>query len=202
MVVTGLPQASELHRRLREATKTLHHATDHHPLLAVLLSNDISLSRYGNALAALHGALAPMESGILEFLEPRPGLFDYAQRVKTPALEQDLAQLGRKPIITGIPMPTPGSIPELIGILYCIEGSTLGGRFIVRHLRQSSGESFPMAYFSVYGELTELRWGEFWKFADSHCRQDDYERSINLAVATFQSMKRHFDSILETGDFQ
>lgn len=52
---TSLPQ---LHRALRDATKLSHHALDRHPLLAPLLTRELTVMQYGAALAALHGVYA------------------------------------------------------------------------------------------------------------------------------------------------
>jgi len=66
--------------------------------------------------------------------------FDYVERLKTPRLEQDLIALDAT-VDELAKNPRCGELPELaaisqaLGCLYVIEGATLGGRTITRHLQ-------------------------------------------------------------------
>ena len=197
LVMTIALSSPTLQHQLRQATKRLHHTLDHHPVLAPLVSPDLTIFQYGNALEALHGVQVQAEAGILAFLEKHPGLFDYESRRKLPALESDLAALGRIPVGLDTNFPVPESVGELIGVLYTIEGSANGGQVIARLLRQLPFENLPMAFFSGYGNLSRQRWDEFIEFAESLCRdEDDREVAAVAAVQTFDAFKRHMDAYL------
>lgn len=137
---------SQLHRVLRDATKLSHHALDRHPLLAPLLTRELTVMQYGAALAALHGVYAQAEDVCLSFLDEHPGLFDYRSRRKLPALELDLAELGRTGVPSRMEFTAPQNIGALIGILYTIEGSTHGGQFIAQACGNCGVEIFQCGF--------------------------------------------------------
>lgn len=185
-----------LHAQLRAATKLPHHVLDHHPLLAPLLRPDPRLDDYAAALAALHGVYAVAEAAMLDFLASRPGLFDYAARRKLPALEADLVALGHpgRPVtIAGETLPPPANVGELVGMLYTIEGSTRGGRFIYKQLRQGLGDAAPLGFFAGYGDASDQRWQEFWQFATDRCPPEEFADAVRTAVHLFGVIKSHLD---------
>jgi heme oxygenase len=191
----ALPEKpSLLHHQLRQATKIPHHALDHHPVLQPLLKPSISVAQYGNALAALHGIYVQAEAGIFSFLEQHAGLFDYHSRYKLPALASDLALLGRIPVPCSTAVAAPKTMGALIGILYTLEGSTQGGQFIVRHLRQVFDETVPVQFFNGYGDFSRQRWREFLHFADAHCPVSEYETAAASAVTLFEAIKSQLDA--------
>ena len=185
--------SSGLHYQLRQATKLPHHALDHHPLLAPLVKPDLTIIQYGNALAALHGVFALAEAAILAFLERRPGLFDYDLRRKLPALDSDLATLGREPIAPHTDFPSMENIGALIGVLYTVEGATQGGQVIARTLRQIPDVSLPLKFFSGYGDLSRQRWEEFLQFADARCPVAESTVAVATAARFFAAIKTHLD---------
>jgi heme oxygenase len=183
-----------LHERLRQTTKGPHHLLDHHPLLAPLVTPTLDTQQYGNALAALHGIHAQAEPMILAFLDQHPGLFDYRSRRKLPALESDLAELGRQPMAAQANFPAPQTVGALIGVIYTIEGSTMGGQVIARTIRQISGNTFPLKFFSGYGDLSRHHWDEFLNFAETRCPPNEYEvataSAMNELVCRYQEAPR------------
>jgi heme oxygenase len=186
---------SVLHDRLRQATKGPHHVLDHHLLLGPLARSNLTTEQYGNALAALHGIYAQAELRILAFLDQHPDLFDYRSRRKLPALEADLAALGREPMPALTVFPILQTIGGLIGVLYTVEGSTMGGQVIARNLRRIPGVNLSMKFFTGYGEDSRQYWDEFLKFADTRCPPDEYEIAMSTAVAMFGAIKMHLDEV-------
>lgn len=191
--MTNTSSPSELHDRLRQATKLPHHFLDHHPVLLPLIRADLDIVQYGDALAALYDIYAQAELWVLEFLAQNAGLFDYGSRRKLPALDSDLSVLRRSPVQTEIFFTASPTIGSLIGILYTLEGSTLGGQFIVRNLSELPHAALPMRFFTGYGDLTQQRWEEFLRFADATCPVDEYEEATAAAVSLFSALKTHLD---------
>lgn len=184
---------TSLRQALREATKEPHRELDHHPLMAALLRPQVTLGDYADALAALHGAYAAAEAGILAFLALRPGLFDYAGRLKLPALESDLAMLGRVPVSHRAPLDVPHSLGELIGVLYTIEGSTLGGQVIARQLAENLGVGIPLSFYRCYGDAVLPRWQAFLEFAEAACPESELDLALAGAVSCFEAFRRQLD---------
>jgi heme oxygenase (biliverdin-IX-beta and delta-forming) len=181
---------SELHNQLRQATRQCHHALDHHRLLLPLLGAEVTVVEYGNALAALHGIYARSEAAVFTYLQQCPGLFDYRSRRKLPALASDLSALGRAPVPMNPACPSLDSTGALFGTLYTLEGSTLGGQYIARHLPPR----FPLRFYTVYGDQTARRWGEFLQIANARCPRSEYETAAAAAVALFVAIKAHLDN--------
>ena len=157
------------------------------------MSSDLSIVQYGDALAALYDIYAQAEGWVVNFLAQHTGLFDYGSRRKIPALEADLVALGRSPARTRIIFSASPTIGSLVGILYTLEGSTLGGQFIARNLTALSHATLPMRFFSGYGDLTRPRWEDFLRFAGATCPVAEYEQAVAAAVSLFGALKRHLD---------
>ena len=182
---------STLHARLREATKVPHRALDHHPLLMPLVREGLTPQAYGDALLALRGVYAPLETAVCAAAVAAG--FDYRQRLKLPAIEADLAALGRPSLASVACVPTPQSVGALIGMLYTIEGSTLGAQSICQQLSTGSCAHLPMRYFSGYAEKTMTHWQAFWAFVEMACPAQAGEDACESAVATFRLIKQHLD---------
>jgi heme oxygenase len=184
---------SQLHEHLREASRAAHRALDRHRVLAPLVRTDLTAAQYGDALAALHGVYAPLEAAIDGFLATRSVGFAYDSRRKLPALDDDLAALGRRPEQPEMGFPPPASLAELVGVLYVVEGSALGGQAIVRCLRKSGLENPPLRFFSGSGARTEALWRQFLDFADASCSPADSDPAARTVVSLFRAIEQHLD---------
>lgn len=142
---------SEISRRerLRAATSDTHAAID-----AMASSWRLQTAAgYGAFLSASAAALTPLElalerSGVGDWLP------DWPLRARRAALAADLAALGLTP-----PEFAPAEIPSLAfgaGVLYVLEGSRLGARFISRRV-QAADPGLPLAY------LTHGQGEDFWR---------------------------------------
>jgi heme oxygenase (biliverdin-IX-beta and delta-forming) len=170
---------------LRHSTHSHHVRINRHPLLGQLTRPGLSRSTYARILAAYRSYFRVIEPAIERFLSSCPGQFDYTPRRKLPWLECDLTRFEAPVRAVDITdqlrtlsrISEPG---EAIGVLYAIEGSTLGGQVIARHLAQNLGidRATGARYFSGYGLETESRWQEFCRFAESIVASD---RQIELA---------------------
>jgi magnesium chelatase accessory protein len=149
---------------LRAATAPTHAAVERLPIMARLTSPAVTAAdycRYLRAMARVYGSLEPplyaaVGAGLSLARVDALGL-----RPKLPALHADLAALGLEP-----PAPEPGSAPaELnlaLGGLYVLEGATLGGRVIARHLRRRLGEPLIGGTFlDFHGDQSAAAWRRF-----------------------------------------
>lgn len=128
------------HRRLREATGAAHARVD-------ALFSRFDLARrddYAGLLAAHAEALLPVEA-LLDQGGAESITQDWPQRRRAGVIQVDLDALG-------IILPTPQSEDSvtseaaMAGMLYVLEGSRLGGRFLAR----SVPDSWPRAYLGSH----------------------------------------------------
>jgi heme oxygenase len=175
-------QQDELHFFLKKAVKEAHDKLEKNSVLASLLGETVSIEDYANALATLHSFYATVEKNILDFLLNQPDLFDYQSRLKTPTLEADLKMLGKTPFISNIEFPAPQNVAELVGMIYVLEGSTMGGQVLACKI----GDKFPTLFFTGYGANNAQKWQEFWKFANNVCAAEQYEEVAKMAVLLFE----------------
>jgi heme oxygenase len=83
-------------------------------------------------------------------------------------------------------------IGHLAGVLYVIEGSTLGGQIIVRHLERNLGltRESGARFFHGYGADTEAHWQEFCVWLETLSLQDNQiERAEQAARTLFSKLE-------------
>ncbi|MEN9478965.1 MAG: hypothetical protein RLZZ298_360 [Pseudomonadota bacterium] len=197
-----------LQAELRAATRDLHHRLDHHALLAPLVRSGLSMADYGLALQALYAINAPTERAISDYIDAQGLPFNYAARCRMPDLLSDLAYLGLSvpPMAwVGPDLHSPG---QLVGCLYVLEGSTLGGRVIFKQLQSALklDEATGGRFFAGNGDQTIPMWQAFWGFAADICPPEQLPDASEAAAALFVSIlalldrQRGFYSQAATGD--
>ena len=167
----GTPEGlNTVRQQLRQATHAAHVRLNLHPLLAGLTRADFPLSNYRLILGTYHRFFSVVEPAILDVLAASASVFSYADRRKLPWLALDITNLGDAlaPPEIGRVIEVPGDVAELVGTLYAIEGSTLGGQVISRHLRANLGLTPERGarFFAAYGADTETRWASFCAYAE------------------------------------
>lgn len=180
---------------LREATQEHHRRTE---AALDLVAACASLDRYAGLLSTFYSIYRPLERRLDAFDWERHGL-DRERRRKTPLLEMDLRALERDPNAireadtSPIACETPGAA---FGVLYVLEGSTLGGQYIRRHVARTLGldATSGCAFFTGYGENTGRLWREF---VDAANRAGGFvlgfsRTSCAEAVRTFELFEQNF----------
>lgn len=131
-----------------------------------LIDPGLSRPTYRDIVARFFGFYAPLEAGLLGPSSSLETGVDYVQRRKVSRLETDLAALGCAEVAE-LPrcaeLPRLDSVQRVLGCLYVIEGATLGGQVITRHLEKNLGITPESggAFFAGYGAETGPRWKEF-----------------------------------------
>ncbi len=127
-------------------------------------------------------------------------LQDYHLRRKSVALADDLSALKSPlPRIAELSaLPCIKNDLEAAGVIYVIEGSTLGGIHIAEMIRKRSAlnDLNAFSFFDGYGDRTLAMWQSFQKAIDSMAltREEELE-IINSANDTFMK----FDNLLNSG---
>jgi heme oxygenase len=120
---------------LSRETAEMHRQLESTPLLSKLLDESISLLEVSEVLERFLWAYRPIDRALEDSL-PR-FLTTFRTPRRTPCLIADLTALGQ-PIRKEVPVTFtfPFSLPETLGVLYVIEGSTLGGAMIAGRLER------------------------------------------------------------------
>jgi len=80
---------------------------------------------------------------------------------------------------------------EFLGALYVIEGSTLGGKIIQRHLQSHLGlRPNQLRFFEAYGDQTGPMWMSFRTAAEELTVASDHPSLLRGAISTFDIMSR------------
>jgi heme oxygenase len=190
---------------LREHTQTSHQRLENK--LDLLRIED--LSTYGRVIARFYGFVEPLEAELSRILAELQVLgvdfqderLSFAERLKTRWLEADLDYLsGRlgisREVLTKASRPalphfkSPASV---LGCLYVVEGSTLGGQFLSAHFQKSLGlkPGEGLSYFSGYGAQTGKMWRSFLAFLEEQSQSHPEWTDEILASAnnTFEKME-------------
>ena len=160
-----------------------------------LLAPSFSLEDYLRLIKAFWGYYRPFEANLTGILELHGWLPDISMRSKLLLLEADLQALGvvsdsldRLPVCHELPACT--DLAAAMGCLYVLEGSTLGGQVISRHLKGVFNLDVEngAAFFTGYGEQTGAMWQTFREVLMA--ATVDEVALINAACETFITLER------------
>lgn len=196
--VQEFPGRSDIRKRLRAATHAIHVRLDHHPLLVGITKPGYAIASYGQVLLGYFHLYAKLEAGIAAALKRLHLGFDYQSRLKLPWIRADLLLFGIDPLADEyLPRhaPTPfviSNAAQLAGWLYAIEGSTLGGQVIARHVAKNLGltSADGARFFNGYGQETAERWNVFEGFLQCVCVDEGSQRqACDAAVTAFLTVE-------------
>lgn len=184
---------------LRATTREAHHRIDHHPMLEPLLRPELSLAHYGFVLGTFFDLYCSLQPEIAVAVKRFGSGYELADRLAW--LGSDLAYLaGRGCVVTtgtnDFPATPIASPADLIGTLYVVEGSALGGLVIARHLQTSLGvdDKAGAKFFNGRGEETGLYWNRFQQFAATLCPPEDHSTAVVAALSAFDNISRVIDA--------
>lgn len=127
-------------------------------------------------------------------------LADYAERRNASYIQNDIYELGGK--IDALPIPNPPKIEnslEAMSALYVLEGSIIGGPYIVEML-EKIGITKGFSFFSGYGDKAAEMWAGFTQCLDALPeREEDNNKSLDTALQTFQAFGEIFKQEIHTG---
>lgn len=193
---------SSVLEQLREQTRPAHQALEAQPLLKKLLSNRLTKVEYCMILQSMLAFYQTLEAELIPaaqaLIEQHPDA-DYRYLPRASLLTNDYQTMGcHSSGFTSPPIKIrlSGNVTYLLGVLYVIEGSVLGGRIISKHLAQTLGvsESSGASFFNIY------RWDDSWS---AFCRwltrdlepyyQHDIHSIIEGADMTFFTFRAYLD---------
>ena len=150
-------------RRLRTETAAEHQAVED---TLDLLSPELTRDRLVDVLIRMHGFWMDAEASLDAWAQAEPAdaaEVTWPSRRRATLFAADLATLGAPAATAGPALPAVGDTDAALGRMYVLEGSSLGGVFIDRHLATlpQLAAVGPLSAFSPYGEQTGAMWHAF-----------------------------------------
>ncbi len=189
--------------KLKEATRSQHENLEN---TVDVMSKIFSPQDYKTLLTKFYRFYAAIEPKVAEN-DLEKADFNFSERRKTPLLEKDLQALGilesvRKDVKLWQNLPALDTKAKAFGSVYVMEGATLGGQVIMRHLKQHL-EITPEnggAFFNSYGERVGPMWKSFGAaITDFAEKNNDDETIVGAARETFDSFAKCFAAPMDKG---
>ena len=200
--VAGSPSAT-----LKETTAAEHRRAEQSPFQRLLVSGRIPLDSYLDWLdqqwriyQALERLLKPGSTPLLN--EPW---------TRMQLLADDLGHFGK---LAGSRQPAASTLEFveliershrndpawLLGLLYVLEGSTNGSKYIARNIRRAFGLERPgTTFMDPHGDNQQTRWATFKRLLDEAISPADVPSVIAGAFATFAGVTDIGQELLERG---
>jgi len=187
-MAAGARDRGDVLQALRTATAHEHEQVE---TVLDLMSPALDRARLAAVLTLMHGFWQAAEAGLGTWAEREPADaagVDWSRRRRGELFAADLRALGVEPATDDRPeLPAVAGTDEALGRLYVLEGSTLGGTFISRHLATLPDlAGTRLQAFSPYGADTGAMWHAFRRFTRE--RAQEPQRVVAAAGATFRSL--------------
>lgn len=187
-------QSMDAMQHLKTVTQPYHRALEQQVNLPALST---SLASYRHLLQRFYGFYLPGELQLAR-LPWSTVDFDWSARRHTLPLANDLQWLGETPAtLAALPrcatLPALYTIPQALGYLYVVEGSTLGGQLISRQLQQQwpALQEAGCQFFQRYGTQVGMMWRSFSHFVNHYVAMHPTAEAalVDTACATFQQLR-------------
>ncbi|WP_437921301.1 biliverdin-producing heme oxygenase [Sphingobacterium sp. LRF_L2] len=144
--------------KIKEATKQAHQ--DLEKTVVYQLKNVRTAADYAEVLKNFYVYFKAIEQAIAPFITSEV-LPDITQRRNSSYLRKDLEELNAVvEEISALRLPTITNLAQAFGALYVLEGSIMGGPYIVQMLKKY-GMDKGFNFFSGYGEESGKMWEAF-----------------------------------------
>jgi heme oxygenase len=171
-----------LHDRIEQSLNLFERVRTPHDHLAILEKH--------------YGFLKPIEFRLAQIPEV-VSVFDFEQRLKIPMLLKDFeyfelreSQIAQIPICPLTQLSAPFDLSVAVGVLYVLEGSTLGGRIITEQFSQRLGLTAQqgLRFYASYGDQLGPMWRNFRAGVEmlDHKEALASETTVNSAISTFE----------------
>jgi heme oxygenase len=199
-------------QRLKAETRDLHTLAETRTLQRAIATGEVEQTTFTAYLGQLYHVHRSLESALESSRNTIPivSALATADRMRVPDLESDLAFFGvdRDGLVAGesarrfsaqIEETRETNPVALLGALYVLEGSTNGGRFLARALRERWDlEGRGLSYFDPYGGEQPQKWAAFKQQMDEAPLDPDQEDAIvEMAKATFHAIADVSDEVAE-----
>src|SRR5579862_5817070 len=144
---------------LKTGTEDLHRAIE---TVVPLMDPRLTVAEYADYLERIFPFYDAVEGRLLCVPGLRAAISDLDERWKTKSLSADLNSLHVLPrgSLNQSFVPELKTLPQALGCLYVLEGSTLGGQILVRAVRNALGPAVEnkMRFLASYGTQVPQKW--------------------------------------------
>ncbi len=183
---------------LRTGTAVMHIALEKR---LPFFSDSLDVQAFQRLMQAYYGFYRPLETA-LQVSAYMPEDFDLRMRLKAMTLDRDLQAMGlSEQALEDLPacrdLPVIDSAAACLGVLYVLEGATLGGQILRREIasRLDLGAENGAAFLDVYGASTGRRWRDFIDYLGSRPMDADERKAVVTAAhTTFSCFERWLQS--------
>jgi heme oxygenase len=177
---------------LRTQTSVSHRQLEENELSGRILLTNVDLAHYQAYISRMYGVVAGCEKTVFPVLL---SVFpDLQKREKSMLIVNDLKITGLADMgLRQLPVCnfTFSTIAEALGIMYVLEGSTLGGKVLYKNIHKSLGldSTSGASFFWGYGTETGNMWkGFISRFSDYVITNNCEQEVISSAIQTFKTI--------------
>ncbi len=185
--MSSAPELPSLLLRLRTETRPYHDALERNAFNQALAAGTLSAAATTHFLERMYGFLAPYETALRAHQALFTPAWEVDHRFRAHLIPIDLQRPAAAP---GLPlcaaMPPLHTWAQLLGAMYVVEGSTLGGQVITRQLAQAGIEL--RGYFTGYGAGTGPRWKTFCQLLTEAGTTTNPDDIVASATFTFKQL--------------
>lgn len=181
--------------RLKKETHTAHQKTEGTVIRKIKQVE--SDQDYIEILKCFYSYFKSVENEIAPFITSEV-LPDKAERRDSSYIQKDIEELGGS--IEKLPPSTPPKINntfEALCALYVLEGSIMGGPYIIKML-EKRGIQQAFSFFSGYGKNSGKMFGIFAEILNNYAKDsDNQEKGIETANETFRNFGAVFQHLVK-----
>ncbi|MBE9586190.1 biliverdin-producing heme oxygenase [Mucilaginibacter sp. JRF] len=148
---------------------------------------------YADLLKYFYAYFSAIENAIATYINESV-IPDWANRRHANAIATDIQELGFS--VNDLPpvvVPTISNTLQALGALYVMEGSIMGGPYIVQMLKKG-GLQNGFSFFSGYGENTGQMWATFTAILNNAASTETQQQEvIGAADETFSNFSKIFN---------
>ncbi|SDX90217.1 biliverdin-producing heme oxygenase [Hymenobacter psychrophilus] len=172
--------------RLRQETRPYHDALEAQPFNQALRTGALTAAGTRHFLQKLYGFVVPFEAQLQAHEAEFGAEWELARRYRAQLLRQDLPNADQLPHAPNL--PPLDTRARLLGALYVLEGSTLGGQVIARQL--AAADITTRTYFAGRGAQTGPLWKSFTALLEAEVAAEPAlaDDVVASAALTFQRL--------------
>ena len=182
---------------LKKKTRDLHDLSEQTVNAKRIIDGTLTPLAYTKLLSHMYRFHSSMETSFAPWIQQAGAFTAFLLAAYTEWLQQDLnCTKTNIPSLSSANVLPLHTTAQLMGALYVVEGSMLGGQFICKALAKNEQlKGFqPFQFYGGYGKKTGARWSSFRKAVRQHdWTAGQQEEALHSARQTFQLLIDIFD---------